>query len=253
MRWDPDVYGAFSDERLRPGLDLLGRISNIDPSLVVDLGCGTGTLTTALAHRWPGARVVGIDASDEMLQRVPVDPNVEWRRDDIDTWEPTERFGLIYSNAALHWVNDHERLMARLRSALDTGGVLAIQMPANWAAPTHRIPAQILDDGDYAEDVRARLLRDRVANQADYRSWLGADMEVETWTTTYHHVLHGPDPVLAWVGGSVLAPVVDTLGGIARQRFLDECSRGYRVAYPPEPDGTTILPFTRLFIVARRR
>ncbi|MEX2278518.1 MAG: methyltransferase domain-containing protein [Acidimicrobiia bacterium] len=253
MTWDPDIYGAFSDERLRPGVDLLGRVPNIDPPLVVDLGCGTGILTTALARRWPGAKVVGVDASDEMLQRVPAHPNIEWRRGDIASWEPTEPVGLIYSNAALHWVDDHEHLFARLASALADGGVLAIQMPANWTAPTHRIPAQVLDAGDYGSDPRARLLRNRVANHADYRRWLGADMEVETWSTTYHHVLGGPNPVLAWVRGSILAPVVAALDGVARQRFLDECARGYRAAYPPQPDGTTILPFTRLFILARRR
>lgn len=253
MTWDPDVYGAFSDERLRAGLDLLGRVPNIDPSLVVDLGCGTGTLTSVLARRWPKARVVGIDASEEMLERVPSDPNLEWRQDNITDWQPTEPVGLIFSNAALHWVEDHERLFARLASALDDGGVLAIQMPANWTAPTHRIPTQILEDGDYGADARDRLLRDRVADHADYRSWLGTDMDVETWSTTYHHMLGGPDPVLAWVRGSILAPVVGALDVVTAQRFLDECAHRYRAAYPPEPDGSTILPFTRLFIVARRR
>lgn len=252
MTWDPDQYGLFADHRLRPGLELVARIPDIDPARIVDLGCGAGTLTTAIARRWPRARVSGIDGSADMLARAPAS-HVAWELGDIATWEPTEPIGLIYSNAALHWLDDHERLFGRLVSALEQGGVLAVQMPANWAAPTHRIPAEILDTGDYGDHAAEALLRDRVADPAEYRRWLGSAMDIDMWSTTYHQVLEGPDPVLEWVRGSVLAPVVDALDEADRERFLDECSRGYRVAYPQEPNGTTILPFTRFFIVAQRR
>lgn len=253
MTWNPQRYEQFADHRLRPGLDLLAQVGGFSPRRVVDLGCGTGRLTRIIAERFPDAHVVGIDASAEMLAGAPTDvPNLRWRRQDLASWTPDVSYGLIFSNAALHWVDDHPVLLRRLAQALPAGGTLAVQMPDNWDQPTHSIPADILGDPEYA-DVADALLRDRVAKPDDYRRWLGSDLVVDLWTTTYHHVLTGTDPVLDWVLGSVLTPVVSRLDDRRRRRFLGECARRYREAYPPQADGTTMLPFRRLFVVARRR
>ena len=250
--WDPDRYEQFVDDRLRPGLDLLARVGHFQPRRAVDLGCGTGRLTMLIAERNPDVEVVGVDASDEMLRRaVAPGSRVRWVRADIASWPFDEPYGLIFSNAALHWLGDHPALFERLAAALPTGGVLAVQMPANWRQPTHTIPSAVLDDSAYA-DVAHTLARDRVAEADAYRRWLGESLTVETWTTTYHHVLSGTDPVLDWVMGSVLRPVADALDDDRRADFLAECARRYREAYPPRSDGSTVLPFRRLFIVARR-
>ena len=252
MNWDPDRYEQFSEVRLRPGLDLLERIGDIDPRTVVDLGCGTGTLTAILARRWPKAQVTGLDSSEQMLERTPTDaPNVTWERGDIASWQVNHPVGLIFSNAALHWLDDHARLFNRLVRALGAGGVLAVQMPDNWTEPTHRIPAAVLDEGDYPNEARRALLRDRVAREEDYRRWLGPDADCDIWSTTYNQELKGENPVLEWVRGSVLAPVSAALDDPTP--FLAECARRYKLAYPPQSDGATVLPFRRLFIVARRR
>lgn len=251
MSWDPDVYESFADHRLRPGLELLRRVPDIRPRLAVDLGCGTGALTRAIAHRWPSARVVGIDSSGDMLDRVEGD-SVEWVKADIRSWSPDEPVDLVYSNAALHWLDDHPGLFGRLARLVAFGGVLAVQMPDNWREPSHTIPAAILDDGDYPETAREALLRDPVGRLEDYRRWIGTSFEFDLWETTYHQVLTGEDPVLRWVMGTVLRPVVDTLGPPERDRFLDGCARAYRAAYPPEPDGRTVLAFRRMFVVARK-
>lgn len=252
MSWDPDRYERFSDHRLLPGLELLQRIPDIDPRSVVDLGCGTGTLTAIVAGRWPNAQVTGLDNSQQMLERTPSElPNVTWERRDIASWRADHPVGLIFSNAALHWLDDHAGLFGRLVTSLDTGGVLAVQMPDNWTQPTHRIPAAVLDDGDYPHEARRALLRNAVARAEDYRRWLGPDVDSDIWSTTYNQKLSGEDPVLEWVRGSVLAPVIRALED--PRPFLTECATRYRSAYPPQPDGSTVLPFRRLFIVARRR
>ena len=252
MTWDPDVYLRFSDHRLRPGVELLDRVGDFSPRNAVDLGCGTGALTRLIAARYPNVSVVGIDSSETMLQRAPCDlPNLTWRRQTIEDWLPDGDVGLVFSNAALHWLDDHPRLFGRLGTAIPSGGVLAVQMPDNWDQPTHQVPAAILDAGGY-DDVADSLIRHRVAEPADYRRWLGPGLEVDMWTTTYHQILRGPDPVLEWVRGSVLAPVLERLEEPRRSRFLAEAARRYREAYPPGDDDTTVLPFRRLFIVARR-
>lgn len=254
MTWDPGQYEQFADHRLRPGLDLIARIPALEARRVVDLGCGTGTLTAVLARRWPTAQILGLDGSPEMLERTPVElDNVDWQVGDIAAWSPTEPYDVVFSNAALHWLDDHASLFRRLAATLAPDGVLAVQMPDNWSEPSHRIPAALLDDGGFSRTARSALITDCVAAPADYRRWLGPNLEIDMWTTTYHQVLQGPDPVLEWVMGTVLRPVLETLDRADQTAFLDECALRYRAAYPPESDGATILPFRRLFIVAVRR
>ena len=67
--WNPEQYLKFSDHRLRPGLELLERIPLATPTLIYDLGCGTGKLTRLLAERWPEATIIGLDHSQEMLEK----------------------------------------------------------------------------------------------------------------------------------------------------------------------------------------
>lgn len=250
MSWDPDTYLRFADHRMRPGLELMTRIPDVEPSDVVDLGCGTGQLTSHLAERFPDARVIGVDSSSDMLDRAPSHPRIRWVEAAFEHW--TEDADVVFSNAALHWSTDHARLFPTLAGLVRPGGVLAVQMPDNWSEPTHRVPARILDTGDWPEGARRSLARDRVARAATYREWIGEGFEFDLWSTTYHQVLSGTDPVLQWVSGSVLRPVLDALDGPDRQRFQQVCAAGYRTAYPPQSDGSVILPFRRLFIVARR-
>ncbi len=254
MRWNPEVYLEYADFRLRPGIELMARITNQEPRSVLDLGCGTGHLTLALSRRFPNATVTGLDASSDMLDQARrLDSDIRWIQDDLATWEPSHAFDVIFSNAALHWLDNHEQLIPRISRWLAPGGSLAIQMPDNWKEPTHTVPARILDEPQWARGARDALMRDRVGTPASYRSMLVSHYEaIDMWTTTYHQVLTGDDPVLGWVSGSVLRPVVAALDEPDRSRFLDLCAEEYRRSYPPQPDGTTMLPFKRLFIVGSR-
>ncbi|MEN8234637.1 MAG: methyltransferase domain-containing protein [Actinomycetota bacterium] len=252
MPWDPDQYLRFADHRKRPGVELLARIPDIEAGTIVDLGCGTGDLTTLLALRWPDAKVTGIDSSVEMVERARRDhPGLEWAVGDVAEWEPEQPVDLIFSNATLHWLDEHERLLPRLRALLAPGGVIALQMPDNWAAPTHRIPAEILDEDGWSETARAALLRDRLAPPPDYARWL-QPATVDLWRTTYYQQLTGDDAVWNWLTGSVLRPVLAALDHEDRERFSRLCRARYREAYPMDPAGVTTLPFSRLFMVARR-
>lgn len=252
MKWSPDVYLEYADHRLRPGFELMARIPHREPRSVLDLGCGTGHLTIELARRFPKANVVGLDASPDMLEQACLlDPRIEWVLADLESWEPSDTFDVIYSNAALHWIDHHEHLIPRLASWTATGGSLAVQVPDNWSARTHTIPARILDGPGWPQTARDALMRDRVGTPGFYRSLLlGGYDSIDIWTTTYHQELSGSDAVLRWVSGSVLRPVLEALDEDDRSRFLELCAEEYGRSYPPEPDGTTMLAFKRLFIVA---
>jgi trans-aconitate 2-methyltransferase len=250
VTWDPEHYLRFADHRLRPGLELAARIPDVHPRTVVDLGSGTGHLTSRLAERWPDASVVGIDRSRDMVASArSAHAAVEFILGDIATWDPSAQVDVIFSNATLHWLDDHAGLFRRLRSYLAPGGVLAVQMPDNWAAPTHRIPAEILDHGEWPDSARSQLMRDRLAAPEDYARWL-QPADVDMWHTTYFHELSGEDPVWTWVTGSVLRPVLAALDGSELERVSELCRERYRAAYPADTRGISMLPFSRLFFVA---
>lgn len=252
MSWDPATYLRFADHRIRPGLELMARIPLDAPRLIVDLGCGTGHLTADLARRWPEAHVIGVDSSVEMLgTAASLNTRIEWVQADVEHWIPPSAPDLVYSNAALHWLGGHDTLFPRMAAWVAPGGSLAVQMPDNWREPTHTIPARILDEAGWPDAARDALMRDRVREPAFYRDLLVDRFEtIDLWTTTYHQVLEGADPVLGWVKGSVLRPVLGALDEPRRTEFHDRCAAEYRDAYPPSADGSTVLRFSRFFVVA---
>lgn len=254
MNWSPGQYLRFADHRLRPGVELIRQIPDIDPGTVFDLGCGPGNLTAELAARFPAARVIGIDASAEMLARAASDyQTIEFETASIDTWTPEEPADIIFSNATLHWLDHHGRLIPRLFDFLRPGGVLAIQMPNNWAEPTHTVPLEVLQDDRWTEAQRHLLLTDRVEEPREYRKWLIDTAEsIDLWETIYHQALSGPDPVWEWTSGSLLMPVLSALSSTDQAIFTEMVKEGYREQYPPDHTGTVLLAFRRLFMIAVR-
>jgi trans-aconitate 2-methyltransferase len=260
--WDPAQYAAFGDHRGRPFHDLLARVPSDRPDLVVDVGCGPGELTLTLTDRWPAARVVGIDSSPEMLARareVDADGRVEWVEAAAESWDPTAvgAVDVLVTNATLQWVPTHLRLLPRWLEALAPAGVLAMQVPANFDAPSHRLMREVAARHPRADDLRAGLDRaDAVARPETYAALLLAHTrEVDVWQTTYFQVLtadpDGPHPVLEWVRGTGLRPVLGVLTDDAeREAFLATYERELEAAYPRR-DGLVIFPFTRTFAVAR--
>jgi trans-aconitate 2-methyltransferase len=256
--WDPAQYHKFADHRLRPALELLGRVPLASPTLVYDLGCGSGEVTRLLAQRWPAATVVGVDNSPQMLEQAAAEPGrIRWMESDIRTWSPEEPPDLIYSNATLHWVEGHGDLFPRLIGHVQPGGCLAVQMPLSWGAPSHRLMRETLvDGGPHGEALGTETLRHAVARQwveaagVYYDLLVGRTRSLDIWETEYLQVLEGNDPVLEWVKGTGLRPILNGLDDGEREMFLAEYARRLREAYPARADGRTLYPFRRLFLVA---
>lgn len=256
MSWSPAQYLKFEQPRLRPALELLARVPVESPQHVVELGCGAGQLTRLMAERWPRAQVTGVDASAAMLNAAASTPaNVRWQQQDVAAWAPDAAPDLLFSNAVLHWLEGHEQLFPRLMATLAPGGVLAVQMPRNFSAPSHTAIADTVRAGPWAERL-APLLRPRPVHEPTwyYEVLAPHASEIDLWETEYHHVLTGTDPVKEWTKGTWLATFLAALHDPAeREAFEADYAARVRVAYPPRADGVTVFPFRRLFMVARRR
>jgi len=253
--WDPAVYERYKAYRDRPALDLLLQIpGDLEPGEIWDLGCGTGEHAALLAARHPGAQVHGLDTSAEMLARARARPGtVEWMQGDIAAFAPAVAPDLIFTNAALQWLPDHETLFRRLVEALAPGGVFACQLPVasdqGWRVALREAVAA----GPWAAKLAKVQGVHPTPEMEDYYRWLAPlGVTADIWTTTYLHVLEGDDPVVEWVSGTALLPFVQALEGEERAAFLADYTARVAARFPKQSDGTTLMPFPRLFMIIRR-
>ncbi len=224
------------------------------PTVIYDLGCGAGHITRRLAARWPAARVTGIDSSPPMLAEARREPGgITWIEADIGRWEPERPADLIFSNAALHWLDDHQTLLPQLLSYLRPGGVLAAQMPRNHGEPSHTSIYDAIQAGPWRDRLKPILRQYPVAAPEVYAELLlPLVSSLDVWETIYLHHLPGENPVVEWTSGTGLRPVLQALEGQERHDFLTDYAARVAFAYPPRPDGYTLFPFRRLFLVATR-
>jgi trans-aconitate 2-methyltransferase len=256
MKWDPAKYVQFGDYRDRPFFDLTGRVHADRPEQVVDLGCGPGNLTATLAERWQGADVVGLDSSAEMLAKAAVfadgTPCLRFELMDIARWMPSPETDVVVSNAALQWVPGHQEMMRKWLSALRPGSWFAMQVPGNFNAPSHALMRALAGSSRWEPKLRGVLRGgESVGEPAEYlRILLDAGFTADAWETTYQQVLPGPDPLLEWVRGTALRPVLAVLSPEDGAAFEAEYAAALRDAYPPTTHGT-VFPFRRIFAVGR--
>ncbi len=247
--WNAAKYRQFSGERDRPFFDLIAQVPLEQTATIADLGCGDGHLTAALLERAPNARIWGVDSSREMLQNAVTRPGrLEFVNGDLREWNPPQRLGVIVSNAALQWVPNHAGMIAQLAALLESRGCLAVQMPANFDAPTHTILRELTSSSLWdLQGVNEPRHAQPLGWYVETLSELG--FSVDAWETSYLHLLHGQNPVLEWVKGTALRPVLAKLEGERRAAFLKTYGDRLLEAYPAQPFGTP-LPFKRAFFVA---
>ncbi|MBX3455005.1 methyltransferase domain-containing protein [Ferrovibrio sp.] len=253
MAWDPTQYLKFANERLQPALDLLGRIPAQAPETVVDFGCGAGNLSPMLRARWPHAKLLGVDSSPEMLAKARSDhPGVDFVQADVAEWQPDAPVDVLFSNATLQWLTNHEILLPGLLRHVKPGGWLAIQMPRNFDAPSHTCSVETVEQGPWRDKLLPHLRRRPVWPPADYWRLLQDRVSaLSLWETDYIQVLSGENPVAEFTKGTWLKQFLDRLEGEERAAFEADYRARVAKAYPREQDGRTLFPFKRLFILAQ--
>jgi trans-aconitate 2-methyltransferase len=250
--WDPERYLTYADERGRPFADLLARVGATEVDRVVDLGCGPGNLTGRLKERWPGAEVVGLDSSSEMIARAnQAGPSeVRFEVADLREWEAAAPVDVLLSNATLQWVPGHLDLLPRLVAQVAPRGWFAFQVPGNFAEPSHALLHELAADARFREYAEGVARPDAHAPEVYLEALLGLGCRVDAWETTYLHLLQGENPVFEWISGTGARPVLQALPDGLRDDFESEYKQLLRDAYPTGPHGT-VLPFRRVFVVAQ--
>ncbi len=268
--WDPTSYLRYAGERGRPFVELLARVDATTPAQVVDLGCGPGNLTALLARRWPQAQVLGLDSAEPMIAAARRDHGdlVRFELGDLRDWARaagavstadgrTEGpaagpVDVLVSNAALQWLPDHLDLLPALVTAVRPGGWLAIQVPGNFAEPSHTIRRELATEPRFAAYLKGVAVPQSHDPAIYLQRLAGLGCTVDVWETTYLHVLTGADPVYEWVAGTGARPTIQALpDGPVRAAFVAEFQQRLRAAYPSGAAGV-VLPFRRIFAVARR-
>lgn len=260
MTWSAKQYLAFEDERNRPIRDLLYAVPVVQVRTAIDIGCGPGNSTELLAARFPQARVSGIDSSQDMIatarKRLPA---VDFELQDIETWvgqgARASSFDAILANAVLQWVPNHAQLLPALIERLVPQGWLAVQMPDNLGEPAQLLMREIAHSGPWSGKFAAAAeVRVRIESPDWYYRHLRSSgcTRVDVWRTTYHHPLAGAAGIVEWFKGSGLRPFLDPLTPAERAEYLARYTAAIETTYPALPDGTVVLPFPRLFIVAVR-
>jgi trans-aconitate 2-methyltransferase len=237
---------------LRPALDLLLRLGEPAEGDVVDLGCGDGAVAGPLRELFPDRRLVGVDNSPAMLEHAQ--GYDETRLAEIAHWAPERPPGVIFSNAALHWLPHHDMLFPSLVGMLAPGGVLAVQMPRQFDAPSHRL-LRDLAEGMFPDRFGFGDWVAPVAPPAAYHRLLAPLGEVELWETEYLQPLRPVaegHPVRAFTQSTAMRPFAARLGEGELAEFLESYDDALAIAYPAEADGTVLFPFRRLFLVLTR-
>jgi trans-aconitate 2-methyltransferase len=251
--WNAQQYLKFEDERTRPARDLLAQIPLADARKVVDIGCGPGNSTELLVNRWPQAAVTGVDTSADMLrqarERLPAQTFIEAN---IAHWAPPAGTDVMFANAVFQWVPDHIKQLKRLAGGLPPGGVLAVQMPAMHAQPLRQIPYDLAQMPPWSEYLRGVTSAPAILSELEYWDLMRPRVAaLDMWQTTYMHALSGEHAVMEWASGSSLRAFLDRLPEALKGPFGLAYSEAARPHYPRRADGSTLLPFQRLFMVAR--
>ncbi len=251
--WNPKQYLRFKNERTQPSIDLVARVRVDNPSTIIDIGCGPGNSTQVLHQRWPNAKITGLDNSNEMIERARKDyPDQKWLLTDASKLELDQTYDIVFSNATLQWIPNHDILIPRLLKMVNPKGSLAVQVPANNESLFHRalLSVSLREKWSRFTSGCENLLNYRTAEYY-YNILCPLTSELDLWETTYYHVLASHAGLIEWHKSTGMRPFLESLpDDECRKEFegeiLTECKQSYAI----QKDGKVLYPFKRIFFVA---
>jgi trans-aconitate 2-methyltransferase len=253
--WNSAGYLKFVNERTQPAVDLINRIDKENPLKIIDIGCGPGNSTEVLAKRFPNAKILGADNSPNMIEAAEKKyPNLQFVLCDAskDLISLDNDFDIVFSNACIQWIPNHNELLKNMMGLLRQGGVLAVQTPMNYNEPIH----QIIGEVSASEKWASRFLNKRIfynlsqSGYYDLLSDISADFVL--WQTTYFHKMKSHGDIMEWYRSTGLRPYLDVLSEDDKHEFERDVYDKLTAAYPKQKNGEIIFRFPRFFFIANK-
>ncbi|PWN69324.1 trans-aconitate methyltransferase [Chryseobacterium phosphatilyticum] len=253
MAWSPEVYDQFKEERSAPFFDLLKLVESKTGLSVIDLGCGTGELTSRLLDYLEDSKVLGIDSSEEMLQKAAhfVTNRLHFEKRSIEEQlHLGDMYDLIISNAAIQWCNNHKELFPRMIKKIKPGGQLAVQIPSNHEYIVHQLLRKIAGTEPYKTAYHSWEREYTVLNIEDYARILFENKgeEITVYEKVFPHVLENAEAVYTWASGTAMIPYIENLGDELKEQFKNDYKQQLQNTFPESP---VFYPFKRTFISAK--
>ena len=251
--WNPQLYLKFKNERTQPSIDLVYRININNPEKIIDIGCGPGNSTQILCQRWPDSCVTGLDNSHAMIEKAKTDyPEQKWILSDTDNLDQKIKYDVVFSNAAIQWIPEHEKLIPSLFNITKKNGAMAIQLPKFRDMPI----------GKSIEQISAKSRWNCYTSEADdlftyhdysfyYELLAEHSVKIDMWETSYIHTLDSQEAILEWIRSTALKPYLDCLeNNDMKHEFEEDVLDEIKKNYPLQKKGKVLFPFKRLFFVA---
>lgn len=253
--WNPELYLKFDKERSQPSIDLVSRISCDKPDKIVDIGCGPGNSTQILHQRWPEADIVGVDNSPAMIKKASTDyPNQRWLLLDAEKDSMDEKFDIIFSNATIQWIPNHDELIKKFSHLLNDQGVLAVQLPLFFDMPLGKSISEIAKQPKWEAATKGVKELFTIHDACFYYNQLSKHFsKIEIWTTDYYHIMNSHYAILEMIKPTGLKPYLERLENECDQQELERYVFGkIEEDYPKQDDGRVLFPFKRQFFIAEK-
>jgi trans-aconitate 2-methyltransferase len=251
--WSSKQYLKFGNERTQPSIDLVNRIQAEAPKRIVDIGCGPGNSTNVLAERFKGAHVLGVDNSPAMLESAKRNyPEIDFKLCDAGSELPGlgSGFDIVFSNACIQWIPNHQKLLRDMMALLRPGGVIAVQSPLQYEQVIYKIICEVASSGKWSGRFDGAHTFHNLM-QGEYFDLLSdISSEFSMWETIYYHRLGSHSEIMEWYRGAGLRPYLNVLGESEKPEFERDILEKIKERYPVQKNGEVIFRFPRLFFIA---
>lgn len=253
FEWNAEQYSKFKKERTLPAIDLANSINSENVRTALDVGCGIGNSTAVLKRRFPNAKIIGADNSDDMLAAARKNnPELEFMKLDASTdlVNISDRFDVVFSNACIQWIPNHRLLIKRLTGLLNENGTLAIQIPQQAKHPMHRIVKSVAESEKWKRKIPASRVFHILTEEEYFDILSGLSGNFRMWETTYFHVMPSHQSIVEWYKGTGLRPFLEQLNENDKGEFEHDVLTETQRYYPIQQNGEIIFRFPRLFMTA---
>ena len=252
-KWDSNQYLKFNSERTQPAIDLLMKVKANNLNKIIDIGCGPGNSTAILKQYFSDADIMGVDSSVDMIENAKKTyPDDKFMLLDVqkDIDQLDNNYDLIFSNACLQWISNHEVFIPQLFELLNVNGALAVQIPMNGNAPLYKVVRNIVGNSKWNIDFR-KLESNKTLEPDQYFNILSKLTDTfDIWETTYYHRMKSHDDLINWIKGTMLRPYLNQMDVSKQMEFLSEVKEQTKEVYPIQENGEIIFHFRRFFFVA---